>query len=193
MCECEDGPVVGDGTEFGVLCVRKHAVADELGAYNDVLAGLIGEAVRLRARDGESMTVSVTEVNARLGYHSMRNPLEQQPLASGAPITYQHELTLNVVADLGENCLLLELYFMEDKVSGRSRPVDRETVVPGDPFGADVRVNGDGVGVAIIGGRRHCQVREWNGLVEQIARLRGGECAAYGGLWTTIPRRGLGT
>ena len=45
--ESEDGPVVRDGAEVGVLAVRELAVSDELPANGDVLAGLVSDTVRL--------------------------------------------------------------------------------------------------------------------------------------------------
>ena len=48
--EREDGPVVGDGAEVGVFGVRERAVVDELRADDDVLSGLVGQAVGLCAR-----------------------------------------------------------------------------------------------------------------------------------------------
>lgn len=192
----EDGPVVRDGTEVGVLCVREGAVVNELRADDDVLAGLIGEAVRLR-QDGQSMAVNVDapRVDARSRYHSMRSPLKHTDHQPEQHSTYSYELTLDVVADLSEICLLRELHLVEHEISTSRRPIHCETVVPGHPFCADVRVYGDNVRVTVVGRRRDCHVREGKGLVKQIAWLRpnGGEHTASGGSVTIVPPRGLGT
>ena len=76
-----------------------------------------------------------------------------------------------MITDFGEISLLLELHLVEDEIAGRGGPVDRETVVPRDPFGADVGVDRHGVGAAIIGRCRYRHVGEGDGLIEQIARL----------------------
>src|SRR4051812_47070212 len=45
--ECKSRPVIVDGAEVGVFCVRKCCVLDELSANDGVLASLIGEGVGL--------------------------------------------------------------------------------------------------------------------------------------------------
>ena len=62
VCEGEDGPVVGDGAEGGVLGVREGAVVDELCADEDVLASLVCRACGL---GGETSQYCNTSPNMR--------------------------------------------------------------------------------------------------------------------------------
>ena len=80
-------------------------------------------------------------------------------------------LTLNTVTDLAELSLLLELHLVEDQVPSGGGPIDSQSIVASDPLGADIRVHGNSVRATIVGARGHRQVRERNGLVEQVTRL----------------------
>lgn len=80
-------------------------------------------------------------------------------------------LTLDMIADLTKLGLLRELHLMEDDIASGRGPVDRQAVVATNPLCADVRVHRNGVRIAVVGCRRHRQVRERNGLVKQVTRL----------------------
>ena len=62
--EGEDGPVVGDGAEGGVLGVRERAVVDELCPDKDVLASLVRRACGL---GGE--TSQYCNIGPRMGWY----------------------------------------------------------------------------------------------------------------------------
>ena len=82
---------------------------------------------------------------------------------------------MNTITDLAELSLLLELDLVEDQVPSGGGPIDSQSIVASDPLGADIRVHGNSVRATIVGARGHRQVRERNGLVEQVTRLAFGK------------------
>lgn len=51
------------------------------------------------------------------------------------------QLTLDTVVDFSKHRLALELCLMDDDITNCSRPVRRQTVISGYPFGANICVH----------------------------------------------------
>ena len=147
--------------------VRESPVVDELGADDDVLAGLPSRALRLEKECQQESRMSETSRNIRSRSREMPIPLHKTVRAKYQLLVYKTP-TLYVIADFAEGRLRSKLNLMRKHVASGCRPVCPQTVIASDPLCTDVGIDLNAVSVAIVGSCGNRVVRKWKRLVHKV-------------------------